>query len=237
MDKEVFIFIGRSGCGKGTQKDLLIKHLESIGMSVLSLYVGDFLRQFVNSGSFVANKYKVAMSRGELAPDFTAITAWGEALMKDYKEGQSIIFDGSPRTLPETYSLEGAINFLGFVNPVVIHLDVSSNWARERLVGRGRADDTEEDINRRLSWFDTTVLSALNYFKSKPNFKYVQINGEQTIPKVAEDIMNALPYLKQAPVANKMKTLQYVDTKGSLDTSIQQNGQLETQNFIRNKNP
>lgn len=195
MEKDAFIFVGRSGCGKGTQKDLLIKHLETLGMTYYSVYVGDFLREFVNSGSDIGKKYKEQMNDGLLAPSFVAVSAWGSLLMKDYKEGQSLIFDGSPRTLYEAYLLEDALNFLGFIHPVVISINVSNKWSTERLMARGRFDDNEADISRRLSWFDTTVLPAVNYFKGKTNYKFIDVNGEQTIPEVARDVMAALPYL------------------------------------------
>ncbi|MFZ3020227.1 MAG: nucleoside monophosphate kinase [Minisyncoccia bacterium] len=198
MEKDAFIFIGRSGCGKGTQKDLLIKHLTAIGMPYLSMYVGDFLRDFVNAGSDVAKKYKIGMEQGLLAPSFIAVSAWGNTLMKDYKEGQSLVFDGTPRTLPEAYVLETAFDFLGFIHPVIIYLNVSNKWSKERLMARGRQDDNEIEIEKRLSWFDTTVLPGINYFRSKPNYLFVEINGEQTIDQVAADIMKALPYLSNA---------------------------------------
>lgn len=237
MDKDVFIFIGRSGCGKGTQKDLLIKKLQDIGMPFLSIYTGDSLRSFISSHSFVAQKVKSAVATGDLAPSFVASTMWSQILMDQYQENQSLIFDGSPRTLDEAQELENAIKFLGFISPVVINLNVSNSWSRDRLLARKREDDSVEAVNKRLAWYEASVSQVVSYYRSNSFYCFKEINGEQTIPKVAEDILSALPYLKQAPVANRMKSLQYVDTKDSLETSIQQNGKLETQNFIRSQNP
>ncbi len=229
MEKDAFIFIGRSGCGKGTQKDLLIKHLTSIGMPYLSMYVGDFFRNFVNSGSDVANMYKKGMDEGLLAPSFMAVTAWGNALMKDYKEGQSLVFDGSPRTLPEAYLLETAFEYLNFIHPVVIYLNVSNKWSKERLMARGRQDDNDIEIDKRLGWFDTTVLPGINYFRSKPNYRFIEINGEQTIDQVASDIMKALPYLNsvQNNTNPTNRSYSYVSSNDSgnmpLNTNVDKN--------------
>jgi adenylate kinase family enzyme len=198
MEKDAFVFVGRSGCGKGTQKDLLIKHLTAIGMPYLSMYVGDFLRNFMNGGSDVSKKIKTVMDQGVLAPSFIAVAAWGDLLMKNYKEGQSLVFDGTPRTLSEATVLETAFDFLDFIHPVVIYLNVSNKWSKERLRARGRADDNDIEIDKRLGWFDTTVMPGINYFRTKPNYQFVEINGEQTIDQVAADIMKALPYLNNA---------------------------------------
>src|SRR3989344_1750384 len=198
MEKDTFIFIGRSGCGKGTQKDLLIKHLETIGMPCLSVTTGDELRAFSNEQSYLAQLTKQLLANGELAPSFLACSIWGNILMRRYQKGQSLVFDGLPRLLSEAYILETALQFLGFIHPVVVYLNVSNQWSKERLLGRSRKDDSVAEIEKRLAWFDTDVMPAVNYFRSKSLYQFLNINGEQTIEQVAKDIMRALPYLSKA---------------------------------------
>ncbi len=238
MEKDVFIFIGRSGCGKGTQKDLLIKKLQDLRMPYLSEYTGDAFRKFVSSNSLVAQKVKSIIDTGGLAPSFIASAMWAEVLMNDYQENQSLIFDGTPRTLEEAQELETALKFLGFISPVIININVSASWAKERLTSRHREDDTEDSINRRLAWYEDSVSKVVSYYRSNSFYCFKEINGEQSIPKVAEDIIKALPYLDKPAVANNMKSLQYVNTAtDNLQQASQSNVQLETQNFIRNQNP
>ncbi len=53
-----------------------------------------------------------------------------------------------------------------------------------------RHDDTPGDIRRRLKWFKTDVLPAINYYKRKKEL--VRINGKQPINKVFEDILSSI---------------------------------------------
>ncbi len=199
MQPEVFMFIGRSGCGKGTQKSLLTKHLEGCGIPYLSVYLGDFFREFMKKENFVATLAKNVMDTGGLQPSFLAVGAWGHIIMNEYKKGQSLIFDGTPRTLSEAYVLDGLFPFLGFINPTVIYMNVSKGWAHDRLVGRGRADDNTKEISLRMSWFDTEVMPAVDYLREKKPFNFIEINGEQSIEKVSQDIMAKLPKVAALP--------------------------------------
>ena len=234
MEKDAFIFIGRSGCGKGTQKDLVVKKLESLGMPNLSLYTGDSLREFMNGQTSVSKKIKEVVSNGGLVPSFVASTMWSKILMEKYQDTQSLILDGSPRTLNEAYELETALQFLGFINPEVIYINVSNNWSKERLMARGRKDDSEESINTRLGWFDTSVLDVVNYYRNKSYYHFHEINGEQTIDAVAADVMKALPYLNKAQ-SNPNSVGRSYDYVSSADSvNLQTNNEHTNQNPVRN---
>lgn len=235
MDKDVYIFVGRSGCGKGTQKDLLIKKLQSLNTPYLSMYVGDFLREFQNTDSDVAKRIKIGMDRGTLAPSFVAVSSWGNVLMRDYKEGQSLIFDGTPRTLAEAYVLESAFDFLDFVHPIVIHLNVSNKWSKDRLLARGRKDDTEIEIEERLTWFETNVTPVINYFRGRTSYQFIEVNGEQTIDQVASDIMRQLPFLNKAPNSSTIaRSYGYVSSSEAVNMPQNVN---KNQNISGNQNP
>lgn len=223
MDKDAFIFIGRSGCGKGTQKDLLIKRLETLGMKYLSVYTGESFRKFSTGPSFIAQKIKKILATGELAPSFIASTMWSEILMEQYKENQSLIFDGTPRTVNEAVELEDALQFLDFIHPTVVYINVSNKWAKERLLARGRSDDTNESIDKRLGWFDSTVMNVVNYCRTKSLYQFIEVNGEQTIDGVSMDIMRALPYLnKETPgVINRSYSYVSSPTSGNMPSNNQ----------------
>jgi len=82
---------------------------------------------------------------------------------------------------------------MGYEKPVVIYVDVSENWAKERLLGRGREDDKDgEEINNRMNWFETDVLPALDIYSRDPRYKYLHINGEQSIEEVQKEILEKL---------------------------------------------
>ncbi len=191
---QTVIFIGRSGCGKGTQADLLKEWILGRDINkhqILYIESGNNFRQFVQGNTFASHKAKAIYERDERQPDFLACALWGELLTDQLEENMHLMFDGAPRSLPEAHLVASSLEFFDRVEPKVIYIDVSRKWSEERLLARGRADDkTLTKINKRLDWFDKDVLPAIEWFKTNPKFKFLEINGEQTIEKVHQDIIS-----------------------------------------------
>jgi len=194
---KTFIFIGPSGCGKGTQVELLIKHLTQTGdisteRPVLHSESGKRFRDFVKQDDFMAGKTKLAMERGERLPDALAVWNWTGYLIEHYTGREHLIFDGSPRSLLEAKALDTILSFLKRERAVVIFLDVSAEESIKRLLKRateqGRADDDLEEIKRRLDWFEKDVRPALEYYEKESAHLFLKINGEQSREKIHEDI-------------------------------------------------
>lgn len=194
MSPQAFIFIGRSGSGKGTQVTFLKERLsEASSMPVLYIETGDKFRHFIAEEGMSQVLSREIYAKDIRQPDFLACFMWSEALIEDMKTPSHVIFDGTPRSLTEARLLDTALSFYGF-NPVqVIYLNVSREWSKERLLARGRQDDkTEEKINKRLDWFDADVMPAIEYYRSSKNHRFLDVNGEQEIEKVAADIKAGL---------------------------------------------
>lgn len=198
MDLHTIIFIGRSGCGKGTQAALLkdrIKRNDEKGRQILYIETGEHFRRFIRGGGFSSKLSLRAYESDERQPDFLACWMWGELLINELEEGMHLVFDGAPRSEPEARVLTTALEFYGRERPTVIVINVSRAWSEERLLARGRQDDkTLSKINKRLDWFDQDVTPALTYFKSNPLFRIIEIDGEQSIEKVHSDIIAAYDY-------------------------------------------
>ena len=194
MNLQTIIFIGRSGCGKGTKVKKLLEFIkENDDREVLHLETGSLFRTFIKEGSYVANLAQKINEVGGLQPEFLSTWAWGSKIISELKPNQHLFADGAPRRLSEAKSLESAFNFLERENVQVIYLNVSKEWATERLQLRGRSDDKDiEDINRRMSWFEKDVLPAIEYYKGNSNITFHDVNGEQEIEKVHQDILNSL---------------------------------------------
>lgn len=192
--KQFFIFIGRSGCGKGTQAELLKKSLEEKGIEkVLHITTGDGFRAFIEQDTYISSLSREVNTTGALQPEFLAVYNWANIFIQTIKGGETILLDGAPRKPFEVHVLHSAITFMGYEKPVVVYVDVSESWARERLIGRGREDDKQgEEIERRLSWFETEVLPTLQVYLEDPRYKVLHINGEQTIEEVHKEILEKL---------------------------------------------
>ncbi|MEK7135289.1 MAG: nucleoside monophosphate kinase [Patescibacteria group bacterium] len=198
MVPQTIILIGRSGCGKGTQAALFRNRLDRIDKQkqpILYVETGQYFREFIREGTFSSTLSKVINEKGERQPNFLACWMWSKVLIEELTEGMHLIFDGAPRARAEAEILTTALRFYKRETPVVIHINVSRLWSEEKLLKRGRSDDlTIEKIDKRLDWFDKDVIPALNYFKSDPFYKFVEVDGEQSIEKVHADIVAAYEY-------------------------------------------
>lgn len=194
MNPKTFIFIGRSGCGKGTQVRLLIEYLKkNYPKPLFYLESGERFREFISSSSHTASLSKEIMDKGELQPAFLAIHIWSHLMIEQMDTEKHLIIDGTPRLLDEAKILDGALKFYQREKPNIIYLNVSRAWSQERLLGRGRNDDKNiKEINKRLDWFESEVLSVIEFYQNNSDYNFCEINGEQTIENVQKEILEKL---------------------------------------------
>ena len=192
MSQRTFIFIGRSGCGKGTQAKLLIQEIEIRDPEkrpTFYLETGAKFREFIKGDKYSNKLAAKLLQDGERQPDFLAIWNWASVFVDQMDSEKHLIVDGMPRSYQEAVIFDTAIDFYKIAKPTVIYINVNKDHSRKRLVLRGRADDIQPEVlERRLSWFDTEVIPAINYFKSHPGYQFIEVDGEQTIEKVFIDI-------------------------------------------------
>jgi len=195
------IFIGRSGCGKGTQSALLKEWILGRDLEkrhILDVETGAKFREFIRSDSYSAKLSKAIYMSDRLQPNFLACIMWGDMLVSELEENMHLFFDGAPRSRPEAEILTTALEFYGRKRPKVINISVSRKWSEEKLLARGRFDDMNlEKIDKRLDWFDKDVMPAIEYFKQNAFYDYIEVNGEQTIEKVHEDILKSYDHYLQ----------------------------------------
>jgi adenylate kinase len=106
---------------------------------------------------------------------------------------EHIVFDGAPRAIEEAKVLDTALSFYGRKNPTIIFLNVSEEWATDRLRARGRADDLNPDvIARRLAYFNKDVAPTVEHYRNESGYRFFEINGEQTPDQVFSDVKEVL---------------------------------------------
>ena len=115
---------------------------------------------------------------------------WTDHFIKYLDGTESLILDGLSRRVEEAPVLDSALKFYKRPTPFVVSIEVSREWARQRLLERRRGDDNEAEIERRLAWYDSSVLQTLEFFKKTPGYEFIRINGEQSVEKVHEDILS-----------------------------------------------
>lgn len=198
MTPQTYIFIGRSGSGKGTQVSLLMDLLKEKdpGRNIFYLESGQKFRDLLSQKGYTQDLAREISKKGELQPSFLAIHIWSHIMIESMTGNEHIVIDGTPRTLSEAIIFDSAMNFYGIKNPKVIYINVSEDWARERLHERGRSDDiSDKSVEGRLAWFNSDVLPCVEFFKNKKDsYDYLEINGEQTIEEVHKEIISKINF-------------------------------------------
>jgi len=186
---QTFIFIGRSGSGKGTQAELLIKHFTERGEPVFYVETGKHIRQWLATASYssqLANEISLA---GNRQPEFLADYMWAGLLLNQFQGIEHLIFDGTPRSLIQAETLDTAMIFYRRELVYVIALHVPHACATERLTKRGRSDDDDFGIQKRLTWYEKDVVLALDYYRDHSRYRLVEIDGERPVEMVHADIL------------------------------------------------
>lgn len=192
-EPHAYIFIGRSGSGKGTQADLLIHKIEAKGkVKTLHVETGAFFREFIKKSLYTEVLAKKVVESGGLMPEAMAIHMWVSYLVENFTGKEDLIFDGAPRKLMEAELLDGVLKFYNINRYKVIYINTSHDWSKARLLERKRRDDTEEGIEKRLEWFNTDVLPSIEFFKNNKDCDFLDINGEQSIEEVHNEIMSRI---------------------------------------------
>ena len=193
MVPQTFIFIGKSGSGKGTQAALLKEYLNKVDShKVFNIETGAEFRKFINQDNYSADMAKEIMALGRRQPDFLAINIWGRILVEGLGAEQHIMGDGFPRSRLEAMVLDTALKFYKMGKPFIIYLDITHDSAVDRLVKRGRADDKEEAIKNRLKFFEDDVLPAVEYYKDNSDYNFLDINGEPAIEEIHKNIVEEI---------------------------------------------
>ncbi len=191
MIPQTFIFIGRSGCGKGTQSKLLQAYLEKNDPSRKVLYIqtGQELREFIKGDNTTQKLCGALYEKGGLQPEFLAVYMWTNVIVNKYTAGEHMIMDGMPRKYHEAGVLDSVWSFYNIKHPHVIYLNIPKEESLKRLLARKRVDDTQDEIEKRLSWFETEVIPTLDFFKNNKDYTYVEIDGTQSVEDVHKEVV------------------------------------------------
>ena len=165
----MYSLVGPPGCGKSTQVELLEK------CGFVNIPAGGLLRQ-------KAPKNVIdAMIHGELADHTYTNNLIGQELDKVLQSTKSdkIIIDGFPRAIEQASWLLQTYNSI----QGCLILDANFEPLIERLLKRGRADDTVSSIKKRLEIFSKNMQIVTNYYIQN-NIPIHHINAIDSIENI-----------------------------------------------------
>ena len=192
--RKTVMFMGRSGSGKGTQAKFIVEALKAAtNRPVFYLESGQSFRDFIAHGGYSARLSKAVMDQGELQPSFLAVWNWSHLLVENLTGEEHMIIDGTPRSLEEAKVLDTALAFYGLAPFAFVYLNVSPTEGKKRLQLRARADDqTDEKIDERFRWFEESVMPVIEHYRSHPDCRFVEIDGDPDIETVTKSITDNL---------------------------------------------
>lgn len=159
------LIVGLPGSGKTTQID---KISEKYGLTPVRM--GNILREIAANGGELAEKVKAVMTRGELVDDATVAK-----LIKQEAEkiGDDFIMEGFPRTMEQVELFDPGFD-------KVFYLEVPIEVLKERMKGRGRADDSGSAIKMRIKVQQEDLEDILDYYRDR----LVRLDGTQPIDEI-----------------------------------------------------
>ena len=176
------VMVGPPGAGKGTQAERLAEHYE-----IPHISTGAMLRDHIARKTDLGTRAKDYVDSGELVPDELIVEMLKDTLRTQTK---GFILDGFPRTLEPARILDQIADELDIELSKVIHISVPDEVVVERLMERGRKDDTEEVIRRRLEIFSQDTSPVIGHYKGKALL--VSIDGVGSVDDVQARIRNGL---------------------------------------------
>lgn len=152
------VILGPPGAGKGTQAELLS---EALGIPHIS--TGDLFRANISQGTAVGIEAKRYLDAGDLVPsEITVDMVRARVAEPDAVKG--FILDGFPRSTEQADALTHILSGLGTSLDAVLSFVVDTDVVVERMLARGRADDTEEVIRNRMSVYTKETAPLLEYY-------------------------------------------------------------------------
>ncbi|UCN01484.1 adenylate kinase [Sulfurimonas sp. SWIR-19] len=180
--KKLFLIIGAPGSGKTTDAELIAKN----NANITHYSTGDMLRAEVESGSERGKEIHKYISKGEIVPINIVI----ETIINAIKSSPTdiIIIDGYPRSVEQMLALDTYLQKHKDIElSSVIEVEVSEETARERVLGRARGeDDNNEVFNNRMKIYMEPLPQIRDFYMQKGILKV--ISGERSIEEIVHEM-------------------------------------------------
>jgi adenylate kinase len=181
--KKLFLIIGAPGSGKTTDAEIIA---ERNGDIIKHYSAGDMFRAEVASGSERGKLIDSFISKGNIVPIDIAIETIVGAIKKAPRN--VVIIDGYPRSIEQMRELDRYLVNEPEVELVkVVEVVVSEAVARDRVLGRARgADDNDEVFNNRMKVYTEPLAAIQEYYEAK-NLLH-KIDGERSIEEIVGEM-------------------------------------------------
>lgn len=183
------VILGGPGAGKGTQAQRI-----ATVMGVDCISPGEILRAAISSGNHLGEQVQSFVEAGELVPDPLMIQLIREWLVRlPLKTGW--LLEGYPRTAFQAEELDFLLEDLNQPLDAAILLEAPDTVLMSRSLARGRVDDTEAAISRRIQQFRECTTPLIDYYQFRD--RLLLIDSDQPLDHVEQQILEGLNFVKQ----------------------------------------
>ena len=184
------VLVGPPGAGKGTQSEWLADFL-----SIPHLSTGDMLREAVRQGTDLGKLAAERIEQGELVSDQLVVDLVDERLGKtDCKDG--FLLDGFPRTVDQAKMLDDLLDRRKVKLDLVLEITLEEEVLTQRLLNRGRSDDTADTIKNRFVVYQAETLPLLDFYRDHKIL--TSIDGDGTREEIADRIRKVIANFSSA---------------------------------------
>jgi adenylate kinase len=176
------IIVGPPGAGKGTQAAVLSDELGLVHIST-----GDLFRAHVEDETALGRRVKDYLNTGALVPDEVTNAMVAQRLTEDVCR-IGFLLDGFPRTVAQAKALEDLLRGRDCDIDAVLELDAPEDEVVERLLARGRDDDTEDVIRHRQRLYRKETAPLLDFYADR----LVTVPAVGSVPDVTARALDAL---------------------------------------------
>lgn len=200
LSKSLFniVLFGYPGCGRGSQGKALAKHF---GLEYVA--TGSMLDQEIKNNTETGQKIKELYENGQLVPDEIVVQLI-EKKLADSRDIKGFIFKGFPRTLVQSYILDGLLKKHGSSISQIIEIEVPTLELISRLDARSKTDgcmpyDTgTARIVKRLQEHETKTIPVIEKYKQLHGV--TKVNGlgtfDEVFQRIATEIENGFKRMR-----------------------------------------
>jgi len=176
------VLLGPPGAGKGTQATILAQKL-----GVPHVSTGDLFRANIGEGTKLGQEAKSYLDAGDLVPSDVTNRMVEERLGEPDARG-GFMLDGFPRTIDQAEALTGILERLDSKLDAVLEFVIDEDVVVDRMLERGRDDDTEDVIRNRLRVYHEETAPLLDHYRAIE----VKVDAQGSVDEINARAMAAL---------------------------------------------
>jgi adenylate kinase len=181
--KKRVLVLGRPGAGKGTQARRVARFFD-----ILHISTGELMREVIERDGPVGRRCDAYVSAGRLVPTLLVGNLVCNFFARNDAMVRGFVLDGFPRTRDQLQILDDLLD--DHELDAAIELEVSAELVTKRLAARGRLDDEDGTIVRRLELFEEETQPMISSLRARGLLR--SIDGSREEDDVTVELFSAL---------------------------------------------